>query len=252
MLSKLKSTAWFLRRPQYLPHAVHILKMKFKPDREGERDVAEAWCKAHAVDTQTALTQITGQTQIDLVEDLHQKRFAEALKVTEACPVKMGGAGDLNLLFHLARFAKAKRIIETGVAYGWSSLALLLAMEGKGKLTSIDLPYLQRNNDDFVGCAVPDDLRKDWKLIRKSDRMALKQALADLGTLDLCHYDSDKTYYGRLWAYPILWDALRSGGVFLSDDIGDNVGFQEFAEGLGIKPIVVNQNNRFVGVLIKP
>ena len=46
--------------------------------------------------------------------------------------------------------------------------------------------------------------------------------------LDLCHYDSDKSYYGRRWAYPKLWEALKTGGIFISDDIQDNWAFKEF------------------------
>ena len=37
--------------------------------------------------------------------------------------------------------------------------------------------------------------------------------------IDLCHYDSHKDYDARMWAYPRLWAALRSGGIFISDDI---------------------------------
>jgi hypothetical protein len=68
----------------------------------------------------------------------------------------------------------------------------------------------------------------------------------------LCHYDSDKSYAGRKWTYPQLWAALRPGGIFISDDIGDNMGFRDFAQSINIDPIVVQSNERFVGILLKP
>ena len=75
-------------------------------------------------------------------------------------------------------------------------------------------------------------------------------------TIDLCHYDSDKTYVGRMWAYDLLWDALEPGGFFVSDDIGDNDVFRVFAKSVAAEPIVVESerydaNVKYVGVLRK-
>ncbi len=57
--------------------------------------------------------------------------------------VSMGGPGDLQLLHAAVYLSGAKRIIETGVAYGWSSLAILSAIEKRpeAKLVSVDMPY---------------------------------------------------------------------------------------------------------------
>jgi predicted O-methyltransferase YrrM len=40
----------------------------------------------------------------------------------------MGGAGQFNLLYAATILSGARRIVETGVAYGWSGLAILAAM----------------------------------------------------------------------------------------------------------------------------
>ena len=68
----------------------------------------------------------------------------------------------------------------------------------------------------------------------------------------MCHYDSDKSYSGRMWTYPRLWHALRPEGLFISDDIGDNMGFADFARSVAIEPIVVRSGEKYVGILIKP
>ena len=64
-----------------------------------------------------------------------------------------GGAGDIGLLYNAVLQSKAKRVIETGVAYGWSTLAILAAMEanGRGQLVSVDMPYPKMRNENFVG-----------------------------------------------------------------------------------------------------
>ena len=73
---------------------------------------------------------------------------------------------------------------------------------------------------------------------------------------DLCHYDSDKSYVGRMWAYGLLWEALEPGGFFVSDDIGDNDAFRVFAGSVAAEPIVVEPGSydtgaKYVGVLRK-
>ena len=49
------------------------------------------------------------------------------------------------------------------------------------------------------------------------------------GSIDLCHYDSDKSWWGRAYAF-LLWKALKPGGLFISDDIQDNMFFAEFVK----------------------
>jgi predicted O-methyltransferase YrrM len=153
----------------------------------------------------------------------------------------MGGEADLDLLYCLARSLRATRMIETGVAYGWSSLALLLALaeEEAGLLVSTDRPYPAVGVEAYVGCAVPNELRGRWRLLPLADREALPEALDLLPVIDLAHYDSDKTRAGRAWALPKLWESLRPGGLLIVDDIDDDGTFAELAARLEIEPIVV-------------
>jgi hypothetical protein len=114
------------------------------------------------------------------------------------------------------------------------------------------MPYPKLNNDAHVGCIVPDALRSRWTLLRYADREGLPRALRLLGTLDLCHYDSDKRYRSRMWAYPLLWQALRPGGLLLSDDIGDNIAFRDFCLQVRLDPVVIGIAGKYVGALVKP
>ena len=72
----------------------------------------------------------------------------------------MGGASHIHLLYDCVRLSKAK-VVETGVAYGWSSLAILkaLSLTNNGKLFSVDM-LIQENNENEVGIVVPEYLKK--------------------------------------------------------------------------------------------
>jgi predicted O-methyltransferase YrrM len=254
-----KKLWWHLKRPIMYPvlfrQAVDkSRRVLFGIDYLAEmRAQAESWCSRRSVTTEEALAQITQLKRTETLRCQFPDIFKRSEAAAAACPVKMGGAGDLDLLYQLAEYCQARRVIETGVAYGWSSLALLLSLKKRnGLLVSTDLPYPGLNNDPYVGCVVPDELRKNWKLLRGPDRQRIAEAIKLAGTLDLCHYDSDKSYSGRMWTYPRLWDALRSDGLFVSDDIGDNMGFADFSRSVVVQPVIVHSSDRYIGILVKP
>ena len=67
------------------------------------------------------------------------------------------------------------------------------------------------------------------------------------------HYDSDKSYEGRLFAYSLLYRHLSPGGVLMSDDVDDNLGFRDFTRGLDADPLVLRRHDgRYVGLVQKP
>ncbi|MFN7176511.1 MAG: class I SAM-dependent methyltransferase [Thermaurantiacus sp.] len=178
----------------------------------------------------------------------------EAEAAAAQSPVRMGGPGDLDLLFAAVRVSGAQRVVETGVAYGWSSLAILAAMDDgrNGRLASVDMPYPKMANEAFVGVVVPERLRGGWTLVRQPDRFGLDRAISALGgTIDLAHYDSDKSWQGRRWAYPRLWAALRPGGLLISDDIQDNMAFAEMVAEMGLPFAVTHSGGKFVGLIRK-
>lgn len=178
--------------------------------------------------------------------------FTHANHQQEICPVKMGGPGALELIYYACEYTQAKAVLETGVAYGWSSLAALLSLEKrKATLYSSDMPYLGQDGDQYVGYVVPENLKEYWKLYRFADRESLPKIFADENSFDVVHYDSDKAYNGMIWAYQEMYSKLRKGGVFISDDINDNSAFQDFCEENRIQPTVVDFEGKYVGVFVK-
>ncbi len=68
---------------------------------------------------------------------------------------------------------------------------------------------------------------------------------------DFCHYDSDKSYQGRMFAYNKIWKNLKKKGIFLSDDISDNMAFFDFCKIKKKKPLIIKYKNKFLGLTVK-
>jgi predicted O-methyltransferase YrrM len=256
MLEKLKTLAWFGKRPDHWAHALALGVRKFRRDMDSSATKAKAtqWAAQSAVSL-AQVVEALGWDPPEALGDLIGHDVLEAANQrTVASGANMGGAGDMTLLYLAAEASSATRAVETGVAFGWSSLALLSSIAKRnGRLVSVDMEYPKRDIAFAVGTAVPSELRSHWQLIRKPDRPGLTEAIDSLGgEIDLCHYDSDKTYYGRMWAYPKLWSALRPGGIFISDDIHDNFAFKEFLDANEVAFHVIESQGKYVGITLKP
>lgn len=193
------------------------------------------------------------RTPTGRLTDRHADELAAAELRVRAVGSSVGGAANLGLLHDHVLDLEASRVVETGVAAGWSSLAILLGLEQRdARLWSTDLPYPYLSSEqDWVGVAVPEHLRDRWELLRGADRDTLPVALAAAGTIDLAHYDSDKTPAGASWAYGLLWEALRPAGVLLADDVGDHLAFRDFARRVGVTPTIIRDGRKFQGMLVK-
>lgn len=244
----------YLVRPHLYPELGRkIIKNTFQRGSATQgKAKAEIWCGDLAISQEEAIQRITGNVQYPKLSKEFGETLANAQKIEENTPVKMGGAGALDLIYNLCEHTQAKNALETGVAYGWSSLAALLSLSKRnGVLYSSDMPYLGKDNDVYVGCVVPEDLRKNWRLFRFADRESLPKIFKEQNEFDFVHYDSDKSYNGRMWAYNILWDKVRKGGVFMSDDIGDNAAFMDYCIQNKREAIIVEFDGKYAGLIIK-
>ena len=253
MLNKILFIIWFVLRPKYYQHFFSLIFRKFlvNHDTPSNKKKASEWAAANSVSHVDALKKIgLNGNKIGLDDDT----IKNGLKLQNQSTKKMGGASNVHLLYDCVRLIKAKKVIETGVAYGWSSLAILkaFAINTDSKLYSIDMPYPRKQNENDVGIVVPLYLRKNWILFRKPDRPGIIDALKQAGgQIDLCHYDSDKSWWGRHYAYPILWNSLKSEGIFISDDIQDNLYFSNFVKKKSCKFAVVDYDGKYIGLARK-
>ena len=252
-MNKFLTVIWFILRPKYYLHFFSLIKRKFlfNHDTDENRQKATVWAASKAIAYVDALRELNLKGEMI---GLNKQLIKEGQKLEKKSSTKMGGSGHIHLLCDCVRLVNAKIVIETGVAYGWSSLAILKSLNqiNNGKLYSIDMPYPRKDNENDVGIVVPKYLRKNWTIIRKPDQPGIKNALVRAGgKIDLCHYDSDKSWWGRHYAYPILWDSLKSGGLFISDDIQDNLYFSEFVKKKNLKFVIVEFEGKFIGLIRK-
>jgi predicted O-methyltransferase YrrM len=258
--SRAEMLSWFVKHPSMYRECTRMTRnrvaraLRMQPDRHLDAARGAAACAESCIPVEDAYARLGLAPGISLAER-YPEEWLDAERRTAEVPVAMGGAANVELLYDLVRSLRPDRVLETGVALGWSSLAILLALEslGHGELVSIDMPYPGMKNDAFVGIAVPSHLESRWTLIRRPDRDVLRSTVRRLGPIDLAHYDSDKSRPGREFAYPILWKALRPNGVLVSDDIADNSVFDEFARHIERDPIVIRKDvDNCLGILVKP
>lgn len=256
MLKKLETLKWYLQQPKGLSLIINLVKRNtIYRSLEKSGDESLEWCSKNALSTKEALQTLFPDKQIHFVNvaNVFENEFSGAKAKMAATPFKMGGMGNIDLLYNICELTQAAFVAETGVAYGWSSLSILLSISKRAgsKLISTDMPYAKMGNENYVGIVVPENLKPNWILIQESDTSGLPKGFAKVLYLDVVHYDSDKSYLGRKNTYPILYDKLKKGGIFISDDIGDNMAFKHFCDKMNVKPLIVQFNNQYVGLFTK-
>lgn len=174
------------------------------------------------------------------------------------------GLAERTYLYALVRHLKPKTAVETGVANGFSTAFLLLALErnGDGHLHSIDLPRIVGEDDqvDFYegegragvppehmpGWLIPDHLRERWTLRLGKSQDELPPLLDSLGELDFFMHDSEHSYECMSFEFGAAWPRLRDGGVLVSDDVNSTAAFPELATRVERQPVAIARGMAFL------
>src|SRR5690349_18983787 len=177
-----------------------------------------------------------------------------ARQILSTLPVKLGGGGFSSLIYYMIRKMKPALVIETGVAAGFSSQAILkaLSVNGSGELYSSDFPYFRIDNPEkYVGIIVEPELKEGWHLYTAGDEANLPAILAQAKgkKIDMLHYDSDKSYTGRVRALKILHDHFHSDSWLLFDDINDNSHFKDMVENDKHAYRIFKLKRKYIGVI---
>ncbi len=216
-----------------------------------ERRETESWLKTHTESSEDFTVDIS--SDLALKSDEFAKKSEEVwLQALEHVSVELGGAADYRLLFFLTRLLKPSVVVETGVAAGRSSVAILSALRanGHGHLYSSDFPYFRlRNPKEYIGILVDDDLRKRWTLDIRGDRKSLPRFVEMVDKVELFHYDSDKTFRGRQFALDTLSITFTDDSVIMFDDIGDNDHFRVLVEAGSFHFHVFAVGGKYVGLV---
>jgi hypothetical protein len=150
------------------------------------------------------------------------------------------GRGEAAVLYSIMRSRTPGRIVETGVANGFSSYTILCAIRrnGSGSLRSYD-----PGRD--VGGLVPAGLREGrWDLVcGKLDRPE---------PMDVFFHDSLHTYANQRKEYRIAWPCLPPGGLLLADDADSSWALIDFCASVGVPPLVLVGDRTVLGAVVKP
>ncbi|GAA3455362.1 class I SAM-dependent methyltransferase [Dactylosporangium matsuzakiense] len=226
-------------RPGYfseMARKVYLAGRYGEREREAGRRWAErhaedldAWCRVRDPDLWDASLAFAARMREDA-----QPR-ADALR---AAGIHLGGGACYPLLHFLVRRHRPGAVLETGVGAGWSSRAILAALDenGGGHLHSSDFPVFRHPEPErHIGCLVPPHLYPRWTLHVRGDRRNLGPILGDLARAgarpQLLHYDSDKRRGARAEFMRRVGPALAPNAVVVMDDINDDLFFAGLAAG---------------------
>jgi predicted O-methyltransferase YrrM len=211
---------------------------------------AARWLDARAVDSaafRRALHQELATEAAAFADRLHES-FEDRVPAQYR---GMGGGGDYALLYLLVRLRRPTVVVETGVAQGWTSEAILSALHvnGHGHLWSSDFPYWRMDSpEDGIGLMVDPAHRERWTLHTKGDQINLPIIVAEAGPIDLLHYDSDKSVRGRRRAMGVLEPRLSARALVVFDDVNDNDAFQRFVAARPWEHRVLAYRNKKIGI----
>jgi len=159
-----------------------------------------------------------------------------------------------RFLFNFSLFSNSEIIIETGVANGFSSSYILLALDvaNRGKLISIDTVLLPWQTRKKIGEGIPNNLKKRHSLIIGNSLNELEKLSKENFQIDIFVHDSEHTYNHMMKEFKIAWPMIKKDGFLLSDDVARHDAFLEFADQIKTIPIVVEEENgNYFGIIQK-
>ena len=213
--------------------------------------IYENWARKHSISLESFCNNLSPEIWNETLVFWHN--FEKAGNVSIASRgIKLGGGGGYPFLYFICRLKKPTIVVETGVAAGWSSAAILKALKKnrKGKLYSTDLPYKKRPGaEEAIGMLVNDDLRRNWFLDTNGDRLGLPMILKLVEKIDLFHFDSDKSYRGREYALQTLEKKFSSDAILIFDDIQDNFHFKDLVIERNYNFEIFEFEQKFFGVI---
>lgn len=242
------------RDPKMLRSVVDKVASKASALRHrDETEELRRWCAEQATDVTAFIAEFAPQLA-DEVDAFHQRAVAATEERMPAAGFAVTSGANVRLLHFLTRWLEPEVVVETGVAGGTSSWTILeaLRVNGHGTLHSSDLPYLfKADAHRSVGAMVPEELRDGWDLRFGTDTTNLPRILAEVGHVDLFHYDSDKSYWGRERARKAIEPVLGARSVVVYDDVEENAHFRDLVAGRDAASWrIFAEPTKFVGVLL--
>jgi hypothetical protein len=248
--NSIKNTVgFFIKFPRRIPVLIQKFFLRIAEYGYGSTDLK--WILENTNDFEDWATRTNVDLWLESVQfaDKFQLMAAQKLK---ALPFKMGGGGIYPILYFLTRLYRPDIVLETGVAAGYSSNAFLSALKRNeyGRLFSSDFPYFRINNPElYIGILVDDELKLDWNLLVESDKINLPIICNQIDKVDIFHYDSDKSYSGRDYAFNLIRPKIHKETIIIFDDIQDNNYFKDFVHKYQCNFNIFVFNGKYIGIV---
>ena len=153
-----------------------------------------------------------------------------------------------SLLYVLVKSKKPQFLVETGVANGISTNAIMSALdEGNslGSLSSFDV--LPETKDAYTG-------KGKWSfqlLDKKRTHKKLSMAAENSPLVDIWLHDSNHGYRWQKFEYLLALSKLKEDGVLISDDIDASPAWGELSKSHFKKSYIVFDSRKFIGIAFK-
>ncbi|MBC8250014.1 MAG: class I SAM-dependent methyltransferase [Candidatus Nitrosopelagicus sp.] len=159
-----------------------------------------------------------------------------------------------KFLYILCRILKPENVIETGVAYGLSSMYILKALEKNqfGTLHSIDSVFRPWQSEKMIGAIIPHDLRDRWDLVIGKTSDKLEEIFNQIQDVEIFIHDSLHTYKNMIFEFECAKNNLKNKGIIISDDVVENDAFFDFTNKKDLENYLIKvEDNSGLGISIK-
>ncbi len=196
-------------------------------------------------------------TQLDEYVDLFFDRLKNKKYPSSEKPYPIDysiNSDSRKFLYILCRILKPKNIIETGVAYGLSSIYILKALEKNqsGILHSIDSVFRPWQNEEMIGAIIPDELKSRWNFVLGKTSDKLEEVFKEVCDVGVFIHDSLHTYKNMIFEFECAEKNLKNGGIIISDDVLENDAFFDFTNKSGLENYLIKvKDDSGLGVSIK-
>jgi len=153
-----------------------------------------------------------------------------------------------TLLYAVVKAKNPKVVIETGVANGITTNAIMKALElsnNNGELHSFDI--LQETSKAYIG-------KGKWNFHLLNPKNTYKQIVKEITKLpkaDIWVHDSNHGYRWQKFEYLLALKSLNTGGILISDDVDASSAWGELSKTHFRKSFIVFDSRKFIGIAIK-
>ena len=153
---------------------------------------------------------------IDLfsLDDDVLKRARESIKENEMPEISVS-ANQGQFLYMMAKLCNAKQILEIGALGGYSTIWLARALDGNGKLTSIELElkHAEVAKENIARAGLSDKV----EILVGDALKILPELVKDKMLTDLIFIDAEKTQYVSYFNYAVK--LAKKGTVIIADNV---------------------------------